>query len=193
MDRLPDATSIDDLEIRRWTLDDVPALHAAIVANVEHLRARMPWIGFEPVTLEGRRELVEGWTEAWELGGDVHLGIWRDGTVVGATGLHHRGWPDGPEIGFWVAGNEQGKGIATRASAALTTLALTDGEVGAVYLAHDRTNLASRRVPEKLGYRWIGEAPVTDPTKIAPADCGVNGRWRMARADWTTDGWRQRS
>jgi len=184
VDRLPEETSIDDLVVRRWTVDDLEALHAAIGENVEHLRPRMPWIAEEPKPLAGRRALVQGWSDAWANGGDVVMGIWREGAVVGATGLHHRGWPDGPEIGFWVDHRHLGQGIATRSSRALTDLALTLAGVDAVYLTHDRTNLASRRVPEKLGYTWLGEAAVTDPSKVAPADDGVLGRWRMARADW---------
>lgn len=180
---IPEEASIDDLVVRRWRAADVVALHEAILANLEHLRPRMTWIAEEPMTLAERRAKIEGWTATWAAGGDLMAGIWRDGQVVGSAGLHHRGWPDGREIGFWVDGASQGQGIATRASRALTDLAFTTDD-DACYLAHDRTNLASRRVPEKLGYLDIGEEAVTDPAKIAPADCGVHGRWRMTRAEW---------
>ncbi|MBX3314668.1 MAG: GNAT family N-acetyltransferase [Actinobacteria bacterium] len=183
MEPLPEQTSIDDLLIRRWRAEDVPALHEAITSNIDHLRPRMPWIADEPTSIEDRRLLVDGWTAAWRDGGDVVMGIWRDDRVVGATGLHHRGWPDGPEIGFWVDGACQGQGIASRSSRALVDLVASDGRYDAVYLAHDRTNLASRRVPEKLGFDLLHEVPVTDPEKIAPADAGFSVRWRMA-IDW---------
>lgn len=188
MEPLPEETTIDDLVIRRWRAEDVEALHDAITANVEHLRPRMPWIVHEPTSLEDRCVLVDGWNEAWRDGGDVTMGVWRDGRVVGSTGLHHRGWPDGPEIGFWVDRDCQGQGIATRVSVALTGLVADDGRFGAVYLAHDRSNLASRRVPEKLGYEFVDEVPVTDPEKLSPADAGFNVRWRMPTDRWQAGG-----
>lgn len=180
-----DHTTTGDLVIRRWDVDDAPALHAAIVANVDHLRPRMPWIRLEPQTVEQRRTLIAGWTEAWASGGDLVCGVWRGDALVATAGLHYtRGWGDGPEIGYWVVADEQRKGIATRTSAALVDLALTDPANDAVYLANDLTNLASRRVPEKLGFLHLGTVVVLDPEKIAPADEGVHDHWRMARVDW---------
>ena len=106
-----------------------------------------------------------------------------DGCKWDGIGTPLRRKLDGPEIGFWVDGACQGQGIASRSSRALVDLVASDGRYDAVYLAHDRTNLASRRVPEKLGFDLLHEVPVTDPEKIAPADAGFSVRWRMA-IDW---------
>ena len=62
----------------------------------------MAWIVDEPVTLDARRELVVEWCDGWAGVDDAVLGIWQDGEVVGSTGLHRRGWPDGVEIGVQV-------------------------------------------------------------------------------------------
>lgn len=178
--RLPDHTTAGELTIRRWTVDDAPALHAAIARNVDHLRARMAWVANEPLTLADRTALIERWTEAWERGADeVILGIWDGDQVVGGTGLHGRGWPDGVEIGFWVAAARQGQGIATRVTAALASMVFAETDLEAVYLANDVENLASRRVPEKLGFTHLGTVP-TDRA-LAPADTGIDDRWRLAR------------
>lgn len=181
---LPDRTTVDDLELRRWDAATAGALHDAITANVDHLRPRMPWIGLEPQTIEQRRTLVDGWETAWRDGGDVIMGVWRDGAVVGSAGLHRRVGPAGLEIGYWVVAAAQGQGIATRASAALVDLAFTVDGIDFVDLGHDRTNRASRRVPEKLGFTYRGEVTITDPALLAPADGPHQGRWRMTRADW---------
>jgi len=183
MEPLPDRTEADDLVLRRWTPDDAAALDALVTANLAHLRPRMPWIAEEPKTLAERRELIEGWTASWAGGGDLVMGVWRGDRPVASVGLHWRGEPDGPEVGYWVAGPEQGRGIATRASAALCDLAFGVPTVDAVYLANDATNLASRRVPEKLGFTHLGQVPVP-AEKIAPADSGVHDRWRLPRPDW---------
>lgn len=182
--RLPDQTVVDDLMIRRWTVEDAPAMHTAITANIDHLRPRMAWIAAEPLTLGVRRELIAGWTSQWGTGGDeVMMGIWQGGEVVGSTGLHQRGWPDGLEIGFWVTADRQGEGIATRVTAALVDLVFTETNFASVYLANDVENLASRRIPEKLGFTHLGRFP-TDRA-LAPADTGVDDRWRKPRPPTT--------
>lgn len=178
--RLPDRTVVDDLVIRRWSIEDAPALAAAIATNLDHLRSRMAWTAAEPLTLDARRQLIAGWNDAWFEGGDeVIMGIWRGERVVGGTGLHRRGWPDGLEIGFWVAADRQGQGIATRVSAALADLVFTETDLDAVYLANDVENVASRRIPEKLGFTHLGRFPTDRP--LAPADTGIDDRWRLPR------------
>lgn len=178
--RLPDHTTAGELTIRRWTVDDAPALHAAIAGNVDHLRPRMAWVANEPLTLAERTDLIERWTEAWARGDDeVMLGIWHGDEVVGSTGLHGRGWPDGVEIGFWVAADRQRQGIATQVSAALARMVFAETDLEAVYLANDIENLASRRVPEKLGFTHLGTAPTE--RALAPADTSMDDRWRLAR------------
>lgn len=78
--------------IRRWTVEDAPALHDAVTSNVDHLRSRMAWIAAEPLTLQSRRELVAAWTDRWAAGGDeAMMGVWHGDQVVGSTGLHRRG------------------------------------------------------------------------------------------------------
>jgi hypothetical protein len=41
--------------------------------------------------------------------------------------------------------------------------------------------LLTSGVPRKLGFEWLGEAP-DEPE--APADLGIEWRWRMDRATW---------
>lgn len=183
--RLPERTTVDDLVIRRWTEDDAPALDAAVKANLEHLRSRMAWTAAEPLELEARRQLIADWNDAWFDGGDeVVLGVWRDDQVVAGTGLHRRGWPDGLEIGFWVAEACQGQGIATRVSAALADLVFAETDLDAVYLANDVENTASRRVSEKLGFTHLGQFSADRP--LAPADTGIDDRWRLPRPSCST-------
>ncbi|NQY57784.1 MAG: GNAT family N-acetyltransferase, partial [Ilumatobacteraceae bacterium] len=46
---------------------------------------------------------------------------------------------------------------------------------------HDVANLASRRVPERLGFTFVGERAATVG---APAETGTDWVWRLDRADW---------
>ncbi len=182
MQQLPEGTEGEGLVIRRWLMDDAAALHEAITANVEHLRPRMAWIAHEPLALDDRREMIDRWHGEWADGGDVVYGVWQENAVVAGCGLHRRIGPRGLEIGYWTHVDHQGRGIATSLSRLLTDLAFTLDEVDRVEIHHDLTNVASRRIPEKLGYQRIGEQAAT--RELAPADGGTDVVWRVTRAEW---------
>jgi len=185
MDRLPESIVRDDLDLRRWVLDDVGVLHELIVRNVEHLRPRMPWIAAEPQSVPDRRQLIARWEREWKAGGDVVFAIRRGGAALGAAGLHRRLGPGGLEIGYWVDVDHQGQGIATSAAAALTGLAFTVSEIDRVEIHHDVTNLSSARIPEKLGYLRLPDLVGVKRVQ-APADTGTDSVWRVTRRDWAT-------
>ncbi len=109
------------------------------------------------------------------------LGAFSDGAIVGGTGLHRRRGPHGLEIGYWVAAARTGQGIATEVARLLTTAAFEVPGIDFVEIHHDRANVASARVPEKLGYVFVGEAP---SEITAPGQLGVDCTWRMPADDW---------
>jgi len=183
MDPLPAGIDHDDLELRRWVPDDAAVLHELIIRNVDHLRPRMPWIAAEPLVVADRRDLIEKWELAWRAGGDAVFAIRRDGVALGACGLHRRLGPGGLEIGYWVDVDQQGQGIATAATEALTNLAFTLPEIDRVEIHHDVTNLASARIPQKLGYVRLPDLVGVERV-LAPADTGTDCVWRVTREDW---------
>src|SRR4051794_31266529 len=158
MTRLPDHVETQRLVVRRWEPVDAPALGVAIAESVEHLRPWMPWAAGEPVLLADRMRWIEHGNRQWEAGGDVVLGILlTDGTVIGGTGLHRRAGPDTLEIGYWLHVDHTGRGYVTEAAAALTDAAFDVPGIEHVEIHHDAANLASGRVPERLGYTCVGE------------------------------------
>jgi RimJ/RimL family protein N-acetyltransferase len=130
---------------------------------------------------------IEHGNRQWEAGGDVVLGILlADGTVIGGTGLHRRAGPDTVEIGYWLHVDHTGHGYATEAAAALTDAAFDLPGIEHVEIHHDAANLASGRVPERLGYTCVGE--IAPPADAAPGESGVHLCWRADRATWLTRG-----
>lgn len=169
------------LVLRRWTVDDIGQLDAAIVDSVHHLRPWMAWAAAEPIDRTARRALVTSWTEAWVAGTDYTYGMWADDAVVGGCGLHARTAGPGLEIGYWVHAGRLRRGYATAAAAGLTGAAFEMPEVAFVEIAHDKANGPSGRVPAALGYTRIGEER-REPR--APAETGQFVRWRMRRETW---------
>jgi RimJ/RimL family protein N-acetyltransferase len=170
------------LVLRRWVAADAEALARAVADSLDHLRPWMAWIAEEPVPLERRRARIAEWEREWSRGGDIVMGVFLDGQVAGGGGLHRRIGRDGLEIGYWIHPAYLRRGLATRTATALTDGAFTVPGITGVEIHHDKANLASAGVPRKLGFRWLGEAP-DEPE--APAELGIEWRWRMEKDAWT--------
>jgi RimJ/RimL family protein N-acetyltransferase len=182
---LPERVETARLVLRTWTLDDVPALAAAVARNVEHLRPWMPWIAAEPMADGDRRALVTAWEAARIGDGDVVYGVFLDGHPIGGTGLHRRRGPATLEIGYWIDHDHVRRGFATELAAALTSTALAQPGIDAVQIHHDQANTASRAIPAALGFTLVAEAP---DTVEAPGEIGIDCVWRMAAGDWHPPG-----
>jgi len=82
-------------------------------------------------------------------------------------------------IGYWVAREHTGRGIATAAAAALTEAALGLPGIERTEIVHDLSNAASGQVPRKLGYARVGTGAGRFPR--APGECGTSAIWRLVR------------
>lgn len=172
----------DGLLLRRWVPDDAKALGQAINESAEHLRPWMAWIGEDPLPLARRRARIEEWGREWSQGGDVILGVFVEGRVAGGCGLHRRIGDGGLEIGYWIHSACLRRGLATRTARTLTDGAFGVPGIDRVEIHHDKANVASAGVPRKLGFEWLGESR---DAPEAPADLGIEWRWRMERAAWS--------
>lgn len=142
------------LELRCWEPSDAPRLKAMIDDNLEHLRPWMPWIHHEPTTLEEKVALLRKFRARFDLDEDFTYAMFAraDGCLVGGCGLHPRQGPGALEIGYWVARDRVGRGLATEAAAALTRVAFEVHQVDRVEIRVEPTNVASSTIPRKLGY-----------------------------------------
>ena len=177
----PDSLQVGEYVVRKYEPADAKALVIAVTESCEHLRPWMPWIKFEPQTMTQRAELIKVWNEAWEQRTEFVMGIFLDDRVVGGTGLHLRGDVNTVEIGYWMHVDYIGKGIATRVSGALTETAFAIWpEIDTVVIVHDEVNIASGKVPARLGFEhvftWQREPE-------APGESGVMYRWEKKRAN----------
>jgi RimJ/RimL family protein N-acetyltransferase len=141
----------------------------------------MPWAAEEPRPVADRLELIRRWERERAEGGDQSFGIFVDGAVAGACGLHRRVGPGGLEIGYWVRTRDTGRGIGTEAARRLCAIAFADSGTDHVEIHHDRANAASGRIPAKLGFSRIAERPVAPETS---GEAGVEVIWRLTRAAW---------
>jgi RimJ/RimL family protein N-acetyltransferase len=112
-----------------------------------------------PYTREHAIEFVDRSARTWKRGTDAPFVIVDAETreLLGAIGVHRFGGEDdGPEVGYWLKREARGRGIATRALRLVTDWACRDLGLR-VLLQADARNLASRRVAEKVGFRYVRE------------------------------------
>lgn len=171
---LPELVETPRLTLRRWTVADAELLSEAITASIEHLRPWMWWANSEPASLAARIETLAAFTRDWQIGGDVMYGVFLGDTVAGGAGLHRRRGPRTLEIGYWLHVDHTGRGYATELAAALTATGLHQPGIDRIEIHHDQANLASRRVPERLGFHFVGDQP--DGIR-SPAEVGVDCTW----------------
>jgi RimJ/RimL family protein N-acetyltransferase/nitroimidazol reductase NimA-like FMN-containing flavoprotein (pyridoxamine 5'-phosphate oxidase superfamily) len=152
--RPPARIETERLVLRPWCDADVDLLHEALGESVEHLKPWIPWATPGAPTPDETSTRLRKWREEFESGANfVYATFDRAGRLIGGVGLYPRVGPGRLEIGYWIRRLEAGRGFATEASRALTHAAFNVPGIDWVEIHCDTTNLASRRVPEKLGYR----------------------------------------
>lgn len=198
MERLPQRITTPRLLLRRWMVEDVPTVRAAVEASVEHLK---PWLAFaalEPLGDDDRLALLRSWQEDWERGGDAVYGVFLHpghdgdgpggvdpGVAVGGCGLHRRRGAGILEIGYWIHVDHVRQGYATELARGLTTAAFAVDGVDRVEIHHDKANTRSGAVPRSLGFDRGPE----QPDKVAaPGEIGIDCTWSIDRTTWSETG-----
>jgi len=150
--------------IRPFTADDAYELAALLDENRAFLAP------FEP-SRDERFYSAEGQLERLEREDQHVFSIIDEGRIAGAATLSHvvRGPLQSANLGYWVAEQANGRGVATRAVSDLIPVAF--GELGLHRLEAGTLtdNLASQRVLEKNGFERIG---------LARGYLHIGGAWR---------------
>jgi RimJ/RimL family protein N-acetyltransferase len=181
---MPDVLDASPLTLVRWSPDDVDDVLDAVRSSFAELQQWMHWAQAMPTREQQWEALAEGST-AFDAGTDFGF-LFREiatGALVGGGGVHRRVGPGGVEIGYWVRSDRQNRGYATRATEVMTDAAFTYlADVDRVDIHTDCANLASARIPEKLGYRLLRTEP---REKLALGHTGTGYVWQKRRDGWT--------
>jgi RimJ/RimL family protein N-acetyltransferase len=160
---LPAPLRIDGLCIRVYRSGDGVSLFETLSKERDSLLPWMVWVKTDHQTLDDSVYYVERQRRAMAKPEcrDFHLGIWEEerGRLVAATGLHRIDADTRQaEVGYWVAGSFQRRGVCTRAVGALISSALTPAGRGGwglrrITVETAAENTASAGVCNKLGLR----------------------------------------
>ncbi|MFC5182728.1 GNAT family N-acetyltransferase [Actinomadura harenae] len=157
---------------RLVTLADAAELAGAYDANREFLAPWEPVRDEEFYTEAGQRALLEVMLEGHARGTAVPRVILDDtGAIAGRIHLVDivRGAFQSGNLGYWVSGAANGRGLATRAVGEIVRIAFDGLDLHRVQAATLVHNERSQRVLERNGFARYG---------LAPDYCKIAGRWQ---------------
>ena len=181
---VPERIEIDGgITLRRFADEDVTALVETVNASIDHLRPWMPWAA-EPVSVEGQLQWLRESKQQWDEGVDFVYGIFDDtGRVIGGSGYHARNGRGVIEIGYWLAADQVGRGVATATTAALVHAATRIPGVERIEIRCDEANVRSAAIPRRLGFRLVG---IEERQPTAPAETTRHQIWSIDASDVVT-------
>jgi RimJ/RimL family protein N-acetyltransferase len=144
----------DGLVLRPWRIDDAPAVTAAC-QDPEIAR----WIPLIPIDYkeEHARAFLTDSVRRFESGEGFAFAVLDAETkaLAGSVAIRIQPFSCG-HIGYWVAREARGRGVATTALKALCRWAVDELGLKRLELVTDPENVASQRVAEKAGFRREG-------------------------------------
>ncbi|MBJ7003534.1 GNAT family N-acetyltransferase [Streptomyces griseofuscus] len=155
---------------------DFVQLFTLIEQSRDHLRPWMPWADGHDE--QSTRELLASSETKWESGELYNYVVAENGELIGMCQAY-RAEPRGCRLGYWLHPCAVGRGIATRATAALAKEMFALADVGYLEIAHDVANAPSRAVPRRLGFTELRREQAPPPA--APSGCGIDLIWRLNR------------
>jgi ribosomal-protein-alanine N-acetyltransferase len=158
------------LKLRPYVEADAEAIWP-IVSQAEFPK-HMSWAAHADI--EETRTFVRGQAAGIATNGGVNWAIEYDGRAQGSIGLLGIKWAvaaqrvDRAELGYWLAPALWGKGLMTEAATAAVRFGFETIGLHKVTTRCFAENLGSRRVIEKVGFRFLGRAE---------DDVWRDGRW----------------
>ncbi|MFC4505785.1 MULTISPECIES: GNAT family N-acetyltransferase [Streptomyces] len=144
----------DGLLLRPWRSADVPAVYAAFQDPLMH-----QW----HIRAADSEEEVAGWIAEWQRCWDTERNAqWAvvdedSGLLLGRMALRCVLLSEGTaEVAYWTTGAARGRGVASRATTALTGWAFDEIGFHRLELIHATANEASCRVAAKAGFTLEG-------------------------------------
>jgi ribosomal-protein-serine acetyltransferase len=131
-----------------------------IVRNQARLARFEPWAE-HPATLEGTRAYIRAALDDFARGRQISTIIAVDGgqRFVGRCGMRINPQVGSGDIGYWIDGEYEGRGITSRSAQALISSVFDELGLSRVDLRTSIGNTRSRAVAERLGFTFEGVLP----------------------------------
>lgn len=147
----------DGLEMRSLDAEDAEAIFEVVERQRAYLREWLPWVDRTRSAEDVRRFITEVALPREAEGGGPNCGIWVNGVLAGSAGCHAIDWANrSVSLGYWLDADYQGRGIITRAAAALIDYLFDEMELHRVVIQCGASNHRSCAIPLRLGFQLEG-------------------------------------
>ncbi len=171
----------DTLELRILELRHAEQLYEVVRANQQSIGKWLTWAN-ENYSLENAKTYITVGLNKFVAYEGMRCGIWFNNELIGGVGFNHYNWHSrNSPIGYWMAQNQQGKGIMTRSVKALLDYGFTEIGLNRVEIYCATDNAKSRAVPERLGFTLEGILREEDWLGDHFADTAV---YSMLASEW---------
>lgn len=143
--------------VRALAADDGPALAGFVAANRQHLAHFLPAVVEEIVDLDAARVHCEHLLELQAKAEMFEVHVWRGDLLCGSIRLRDFDAVNrSANIGYFIAGDLQGRGLATRAVGAVLEWAFEVLQLHRIGLRCAAMNTASAALAHRLGFTLEG-------------------------------------
>ena len=144
--------------LRPFRASDLLALREAIDESLAEVQQWLPWGAEEPSSLEHLAARIDKYAADCATGPAWRLALVDDttGRFLGSGALLPYPGPGALEVGYWVRNSEAGRGLATRAAAALIRYGFRERSIDRMELWTKPGNDASAAVARRLGFDLRG-------------------------------------
>ena len=144
------------MQFRQIQLQEAPTLFALIETNRDYLRQWLPWLD-EHRSVEDTGRFIRNITQHFERQHAFHVGLYSDDQILGMMSIHHLDWRNRKAaLGYWIGEAFQGKGRVTEACKTLMNFCFDDLNLNRLEMHCAEHNIASRKIPERLGFELEG-------------------------------------
>ena len=157
---------------------------AVVLENVERLKPWMPW-AVDDYSVDSAHEFISGALKAFADTGQFETVIISDDRVIGALGFHNLDMVNrSAHVGYWIAGDYEGKGIVTRCCRVLIDYIFKKLELNLVQINCNVENVRSRAIPERLGFKLEG---INRQVELVHGRFGDWAVYAMLRDEWNAE------
>jgi RimJ/RimL family protein N-acetyltransferase len=163
---LPSIIESEKIFLRKLQDEDAQLMFNEINQDRKRLGVFLPWVELIK-TLDDEKEFVRQSHKKWLNCTEFNYAIFSKSpdTYVGAIGVHSICWKyEKAEIGYWILGEHEGKGLILEATKRLTQVLFHHG-FHRVQIRCGEKNIRSAKVPERAGFDF--EGLFVDDAKLA--------------------------
>ena len=143
----------DSVELRLLNHETDDSVYALIMQNYDYLKEWVFWVN-EKFDRKLAKHFTDLNLQSFAEQKAYIMGVYVDGKLVGSVDVRDIVPGDSAEVGYWIAEDFTGRGLASRCTMSLIDYVRQKHGVKHFYLLTLVDNIASVRVAEKMGFTF---------------------------------------